>query len=149
MKHTLSRLTSLRAWETELESAHDLSESYRYLELERHLTQGDVVLGLVDSQKLAGFTLHRVVCDEAELLYFYVLPERRGRGLGAFLLNGFLTHLSRTEVTRVLLEVSDSNQSALRLYDKAGFKVIGRRKRYYSDGSTALVMHRELEPVAE
>jgi len=45
---------------------------------------------------------------------------------------------------RLLLEVSAENEVALRFYATAGFAEIDRRRRYYRDGSDALVLGRSL-----
>ncbi|HMZ61255.1 MAG TPA: GNAT family N-acetyltransferase, partial [Leptospiraceae bacterium] len=39
----------------------------------------------------------------------------------------------------ILLEVSSRNIEAQRLYEKSGFRLSGRRKKYYSDDSDALI----------
>jgi ribosomal-protein-alanine N-acetyltransferase len=46
--------------------------------------------------------------------------------------------------SRVLLEVRESNKSAINLYKKLGFEVIGEVERYYSNGEKAIVMAKEL-----
>ncbi|HET8995878.1 MAG TPA: ribosomal-protein-alanine acetyltransferase, partial [Acetobacteraceae bacterium] len=38
------------------------------------------------------------------------------------------------------LEVAVDNAAARRLYESTGFTQVGRRKRYYADGSDALVL---------
>jgi ribosomal protein S18 acetylase RimI-like enzyme len=47
----------------------------------------------------------------------------------------------------MLLEVSAGNEPAIALYEQAGFAEIDRRRRYYRDGSDALVLARELDGV--
>jgi ribosomal-protein-alanine N-acetyltransferase len=44
----------------------------------------------------------------------------------------------------MFLEVSDRNLPARALYAAAGFAEVGRRRRYYADGSDALVLRRGL-----
>jgi ribosomal-protein-alanine N-acetyltransferase len=44
----------------------------------------------------------------------------------------------------MFLEVAAGNVAALALYRAAGFAEVGRRVRYYADGSDALVMRRDL-----
>ena len=40
------------------------------------------------------------------------------------------------------LEVSDRNIAAQKLYRAAGYRDAGRRSRYYSDGSDAVIMEK-------
>ncbi|WP_156300191.1 GNAT family N-acetyltransferase [Streptobacillus canis] len=40
----------------------------------------------------------------------------------------------------VFLEVSEKNIAAIKLYEKVGFEKISIRKKYYLDGSNALIM---------
>jgi ribosomal protein S18 acetylase RimI-like enzyme len=44
--------------------------------------------------------------------------------------------------TQVLLEVSSTNHAALAFYAAEGFTTLDRRRRYYRDGSDAVVMRR-------
>jgi ribosomal-protein-alanine N-acetyltransferase len=44
----------------------------------------------------------------------------------------------------MFLEVSATNDAARRLYDGAGFVEVGRRPRYYADGTDAVLMQRAL-----
>lgn len=87
-----------------------------------------------------GMALLRVVADEAEVLTVAVLPEARGQGGGAALLAMALAECERRGVVRAFLEVAPGNTAACALYRRQGFIEIGRRRRYYPDGSDALVM---------
>jgi ribosomal-protein-alanine N-acetyltransferase len=46
-----------------------------------------------------------------------------------------------------LLEVRADNCGALALYSGHGFREVGRRRRYYPDGSDAVLMERPPEPI--
>jgi ribosomal-protein-alanine N-acetyltransferase len=48
----------------------------------------------------------------------------------------------------MFLEVAVGNVAALGLYRKHGFSQVGRRPRYYANGSDALVMRAELAGAA-
>ncbi len=87
-----------------------------------------------------GMALPRVAADEAELLTIAVRPEARGRGAGGVLLGMAVTECVRRGASRVYLEVAPGNAAACALYRRGGFVEIGRRYRYYPDGSDALVM---------
>ncbi|MCP4595636.1 ribosomal protein S18-alanine N-acetyltransferase [Neptuniibacter sp.] len=84
---------------------------------------------LVD--ELAGFALFSTVLDEAELLQVAVDPDYQRRGLSYALLQEALAQLSAAGISKVMLEVRESNAAAIALYVKLGFTEDGRRKDYY------------------
>ena len=91
---------------------------------------------LVGDGKVAGFSLHRTVAAEAELLLLAVAPERRRRGFGRGLLDHFIADARAAGAEKVHLEVRENN-AALAMYKAAGFRLVGRRRDYYcgKDGS--------------
>lgn len=95
-----------------------------------------------------GFLMGRAVAGEAELLTLAVLPTARGRGLGGRLVHGFLSAAQARAATTAFLEVAAGNDTAIRVYERAGFAQTGRRKGYYSapDGQRidALILSRAL-----
>lgn len=91
-----------------------------------------------------GFILARVAADEAEVLTLAVAPAARRQGVGAALLETALTLVEEAGAGVMFLEVSTGNAAARALYAGAGFTEVGRRPRYYADGSDALVLSRRL-----
>jgi ribosomal-protein-alanine N-acetyltransferase len=93
---------------------------------------------------LLGYFLLMAVVDEAHLLNVAVSAEKQGQGLGRFLLNQAVACSRGLGMESVLLEVRPSNTRALEIYERYGFKQIGRRKGYYpaADGQRedAIVM---------
>jgi len=83
---------------------------------------------------VVGFALYRVVAGEGELLNLAVEPLLRRGGIGRQLLERLL---GLAEVWH--LEVRESNQAAIGLYESVGFERVGRRPGYYSDGEAALL----------
>lgn len=69
------------------------------------------------------------------LVDIYVSPQ--GQGHGKRLLR---ESLARLDVDKIALEVSDRNERAIRLYKSLGFVIVGRRPKFYNDGSDALLM---------
>ena len=70
-----------------------------------------------------------------ELTYIGVAADQRGRGLGKDLLNAFRRASRVAGYRSVVLSVEKENESAIALYEKAGFKVImtfseGRYERH-------------------
>jgi [ribosomal protein S18]-alanine N-acetyltransferase len=99
-------------------------------------------------RKVIGFSVSRMAADEAEILSIAIAANHRGRGLSNKLLLTHLGHLAGHGVRTVFLEVEENNQPARRLYERAGFTVVGRRERYYRQGGgeplNALLMQRDL-----
>lgn len=96
------------------------------------------VFGLVDPA--GGIALARVAADEAEILTLAVIPAARRRGLGRALLAASASRAQALGAQRLFLEVSADNEAARALYVESGFRAVGRRRRYYPDGSDALVL---------
>jgi ribosomal-protein-alanine N-acetyltransferase len=99
-------------------------------------------------RKVIGFAVSRLAADEAEILSIAVAGSHRGRGLSRDLLLTHLGHLAGRGVRAVFLEVEENNQPARRLYERAGFALVGRRERYYrqpgGEQLNALLMRRDL-----
>ncbi len=70
---------------------------------------------------------------EAHISTIAVHPRFRGLHLGAWLLAHLLFEGVQGGATEASLEVRVSNLVAQRLYLSFGFRVVGRRYRYYSD----------------
>ncbi len=87
-----------------------------------------------------AFLYASVVLDEAEILRVATLPGERGQGHAQKLLHALQTRCRELEVTRIFLDVSHLNHSALSFYRKAGFREQGRRRDYYGPGEDALSM---------
>jgi ribosomal-protein-alanine N-acetyltransferase len=103
---------------------------------------------LRQGRKTIGFAVSRMAADEAEILSIAVDASHRGRGLSRNLLLTHLGHLAGRGVRSIFLEVEENNQPARRLYEWAGFGVVGRRERYFQQPGgeqlNALLMRRDL-----
>ena len=91
-----------------------------------------------------GFLIGWNVGEEAEIARVGVLESARGQGIGAALVERALTHFRARAVTSVFLEVRADNSVAIRLYERADFQDIARRKNYYRDGMDARVMRKAI-----
>ena len=99
-------------------------------------------------RKIIGFAVSRIAADEAEILSIAIEAAHRGRGLSRELLLTHLGHLAGRGVRTIFLEVEENNAPARRLYEWAGFGIVGRRERYYRQANgeqlNALLMRRDL-----
>lgn len=84
------------------------------------------------------------ILDEAHITLLVVHPDYRRQGLGQTLLWSLLQVARQRNLARATLEVRASNQAALHLYERFGFRVVGQRRRYYQDnGEDALILWRK------
>ena len=118
-------------------------------ELERMLGERNIIAHrAMIGRSLHGFILTRLAGGEAEILSVAVGSARRGRGLARALVNLNLRRLAGLGTQAVFLEVDENNEPARRLYQRAGFREVGRRPGYYQQGrdhpATALVLRRDL-----
>lgn len=99
---------------------------------------------LIMKDQIIGFVLVRAVLDEAEILTIAVDPGQRKSGAGEQLMHEVMRQLYADRLAKLFLEVDETNQPALLLYQKLGFEKVGERKGYYASGkekaSTAWIM---------
>jgi len=101
----------------------------------------------VENGEVVGYAVTMCPADVADLQRIGVRPDRQRRGVAGALLEEVLGDAVSGGADRVLLEVSADNQAALAFYAAAGFVEVDRRRRYYRDGSDAVVMRRSLRSV--
>jgi ribosomal-protein-alanine N-acetyltransferase len=78
--------------------------------------------------------------DVCEIISIAVHPNFRNRGFALRLLNSLIDFLKKINYKKITLEVSNSNFSAINLYEKYKFKSIGLRKGYYLNNIDASIM---------
>jgi ribosomal-protein-alanine N-acetyltransferase len=82
--------------------------------------------------KVAAFCAFWRVADQIHINNLAVRPDIRGRGLGRVLLDRVLDEAERMGAVHATLEVRRSNAAARRLYEGAGFRLVGVRSSYYT-----------------
>ncbi len=91
---------------------------------------------------LLGYINFYLIAEEAHMLNLAIHPDWRKKGVAAQLLQHAIDFLKRRNAAHVFLEVRESNLDAINLYQRFGFEMIGKRKRYYVEtNEDALVMH--------
>lgn len=80
---------------------------------------------------LVGYAFFQLQFECAELLQIAVQPSYQKQGYAAQLIEFSVEQLSSQSITRIQLEVRDSNLAAIKLYQSLGFELDGIRKNYY------------------
>jgi ribosomal-protein-alanine N-acetyltransferase len=97
------------------------------------LVRDGVVLVAEQSGQLCGFVCAKTVTGEWEIENMAVASEQLRRGVGNDLLLELIRRATSEAASAILLEVRESNWPARRLYEKHGFREVGRRLLYYRD----------------
>jgi ribosomal-protein-alanine N-acetyltransferase len=88
----------------------------------------------LDGPRLIAYAGLWTVLNEGHITNVAVHPDFRGRGAGAALIGALIERARRLwELSEFTLEVRASNVAAIRLYQNAGFREEGRRRRYYTN----------------
>ncbi len=80
---------------------------------------------------IAGYLLFWRLESELELHKIAVAAVCQRQGLGARLMEFFIRSGRGLGCERGVLEVRAANEAAIRLYEKFGFRLVGRRRDYY------------------
>ncbi|WP_153395800.1 GNAT family N-acetyltransferase [Chryseobacterium vaccae] len=88
----------------------------------------DISVGVFDSGHLAGFILQAEKAEDGEKIIYNagtgVIPEVRGKGLVRKMYDFILPVLQERNADRLLLEVIEGNEPAIRAYENLGFNVV-------------------------
>jgi len=94
---------------------------------------------------VVGHAAASVVADVAELQRIAVDRAHRRTSLATALLAEVRALAVDAAADRLLLEVREDNAGAIAFYEGQGFAEIARRRLYYRDGATAVVLSVGLE----
>lgn len=89
------------------------------------------VLGFIGAHDIAG---------EINITNVAVRAEYRKCGIASALINALIEYYKDKDIYGITLEVASKNAPAISVYEKAGFKAEGLRKKYYKNGDDAIIM---------
>lgn len=98
-----------------------------------HELENELSLWLVAKQdgEVLGYVGSQSVLDEADMMNLAVREPARRQGIAKALVCALCRKLSEKGVQSLTLEVRDSNEPAIRLYEALGFTQVGKRPNYY------------------
>ena len=102
------------------------------------ISDTDSVYNFYDGEKVLGYLEIRLVDGVIDIMNLFVNEEDRRKGVATSLMNEMI---EKEDYSRIMLEVNENNNEAIRLYSKLGFKEISLRERYYGE-DTALIMEK-------
>ena len=82
------------------------------------------------NEKVCGVLVYQLIYDRIEIDYIIVRKEERRKGIATDLIKYLIEN---NTVNNITLEVSCSNDSAIKLYEKLGFIIVAKRKNYYKN----------------
>lgn len=94
---------------------------------------------------IVGFAGIWKAVDDVHITNIVVNKKFRKQNIGSLMLSKLL-ELAKLEpnITSITLEVNSNNISAIKLYKKFGFQVVGLRKKYYNNIDDAIIYTKEL-----
>lgn len=114
--------------------------------LRSQTTPGHMFLAAAEKDAVLGYVGLTYVLEEGYVSNVAVAPERRRRGIADALLAALERRAREKELSFLTLEVRAGNAPAIALYQKHGFRAVGRRKNYYEKPrEDAILMTLELK----
>jgi [ribosomal protein S18]-alanine N-acetyltransferase len=99
-----------------------------------------------EDKQIAAMVVSWIIVDEMHIATIATHPDFRRQGIGELILKEALQDALNAGARLAFLEVRATNEAAQAMYRKFGFKVSGKRLRYYKDnGEDAILM--TLEPL--
>jgi [ribosomal protein S18]-alanine N-acetyltransferase len=100
-----------------------------------------IILRLVDEENvIIGFVVGRIILGgeietrfDAEIYNIAVTEQNQRQGCGQLLFDEFVAECSKKQVAGIWLEVRESNQKAIKFYEKNGFEHVQTRPSFYND----------------
>lgn len=130
--------------QAELNKINELESSFHYVlkDVKSDLANNPFshYLLFIEDNKILGYLNYYLMYDKLEIANFNVLEEYQNNHIGYRLLD-YLIKKYTNIVDNITLEVKETNEKAIHLYEKMGFKKVSIRKGYYN-GIDGILMER-------
>ncbi len=137
----LSHLDDIMQVEQKCYGAHHWSRNSFVSELDNPCA--NYIVALIEQRCVGYMGLWRIF-DEAHITNLAVHPDFQGNKIAHSLIISSIDSCYKDKIKYMTLEVRKTNEKAIHLYEKFGFKSLGLRKKYYQDnGEDALIMWTE------
>ena len=126
-----------------------------FIDLFERFPNSFLVSELVETGEIVGYIMCRIerglsnygfrLTRKGHVVSVAVLHEHRNKGIGRELVSKGLDAMHDYGASEYVLEVRESNQPAISLYESLGFTNSKTLKGYYSDGENAYLMSKQLK----
>lgn len=89
--------------------------------------------GAIYNDIIVGYIAITYVIDTIDILSIVTMKSYENIGVATLLLEYIFNFAKKNNVNKIFLEVRTSNTKAINLYEKNNFKLISKRKNYYTD----------------
>lgn len=101
--------------------------------------ENEEILVYEKDEEVIGFVQYRKLYEVLDIIDIVVDKDFRRRKIGSY----FLMYLSEDlDIKKIMLEVRESNNDAIKFYEHNGFTKVRPIKNYYKDGEDALSMEK-------
>ena len=115
-----------------------------YYEVEKNAFS--IILILENDDEIVGYIGMWLLGDQTQITTIGIRKMYQGKGYGKLLMDKCEEITKMQEFPNINLEVRVSNEKAINLYKKCGFKIVATRKNYYQDNhEDAYLMIKEME----
>lgn len=104
--------------------------------------------GAIYNDIIVGYIAITYVIDTIDILSIVTMKNYEHIGVATLLLEYIFNFAKKNNVNKTFLEVRTSNTKAINLYEKNNFKLISKRKNYYTDTKEdALIYLKEIKKI--
>lgn len=104
--------------------------------------------GAIYNDIIVGYIAITYVIDTIDILSIVTMKNYENIGVATLLLEYIFNFAKKNNVNKIFLEVRTSNTKAINLYEKNNFKLISKRKNYYTDTKEdALIYLKEIKKI--
>ena len=140
---TIEDISTLRELANETSSGPKWTSGHYQVALQDSTCHLALIAGMKNESR--GFLVASGAGKDWELLNIVVRTDSRRKGTAMQLIQELVRQLQSRQAATLHLEVREENIAAITLYERSGFQLVGRRKKYYSSPEEdALLFRRDL-----
>ncbi len=95
--------------------------------------------------EILGYMIGGIKNKRGEFISLAIKPEFRQKGIGVKLTNFLINLFKKEDIKDIVLNVRTKNKIAIAFYDKLGFEIVKKVKKYYLNGDDAYIMRKDLD----